>query len=73
MQHRRRLPLGGVQAVTKKQLALRAETVRVLVRDELVRVGGAGFTDLSTSCSCYSCICSIGGYCGPPPTGRRSR
>ena len=59
--------------MTKKKLALSAETVRVLSRDELAVVGGAGFTDLSTSCSCYSCICSIGGYCGPPATARRSR
>ncbi len=49
---------------TKKRLALATETVRVLSRQELAAIGGAGFTDLSTSCSCKSCICSIHSYCG---------
>ena len=49
----------------RKKLALAGETVRVLSRYELAQVGGAGFTDISTSCSCKSCICSIGSNCGP--------
>jgi hypothetical protein len=49
----------------KKRLALRGETLRALTLDELVKIQGAGFTDLSGSCSCNSCICSYGGNCGP--------
>ncbi len=48
----------------KKKLALATETVRVLTRDELAVAAGGGFTDLSTSCSCRSCICSIQSACG---------
>lgn len=49
----------------KKKLALKVETLRALSRDEMVGVQGAGFTDISGSCSCNSCICSFGGNCGP--------
>jgi len=49
----------------KKKLALKTETVRALSREELVRIQGAGFTDISGSCSCDSCICSYFGDCGP--------
>ena len=54
-----------MKAADKKKLALKTETVRALARDELVAVQGAGFTDISGSCSCGSCICSYFGNCGP--------
>jgi hypothetical protein len=73
LQHRGQLPDGGLperQLVTmnaqgKKKLALKGETLRALSRDELVQIQGAGFTDISGSCSCNSCICSYWGNCGP--------
>lgn len=72
MQRRRELPDGGVpgaaQAVTaKKRLALKTETLRTLTDEQLGGVAGAGFTDLSGSCSCNSCICSYLSNCGPGP------
>lgn len=54
-----------MKAQDKKKLALKTETVRALSRDELVKIQGAGFTDISGSCSCESCICSYFGNCGP--------
>jgi hypothetical protein len=76
LQHRKQLPDGRVpegwrgrlvtmKAEDKKKLALKTETVRALTRDELVGIQGAGFTDVSGSCSCESCICSYWGNCGP--------
>lgn len=56
----------------KKRLALKTETLRSLSAEQLVLVSGAGFTDISGSCSCNSCICSYFGNCGPvvkPTTG----
>lgn len=50
----------------KTKLALRGETLRTLSRDELLAIQGGGWTDISGSCSCNSCICSYGGNCGPP-------
>ena len=55
-----------MKAQDKKKLALKTETVRALAREELLEIRGAGFTDLSGSCSCNSCICSFWGNCGPP-------
>jgi hypothetical protein len=55
-----------MKADDKKKLALKTETVRSLTRDELLAIQGAGFTDISGSCSCNSCICSHWGNCGPP-------
>jgi len=55
-----------MNAQGKKRLALRAETLRALTRDEMIGIQGAGFTDVSGSCSCNSCICSHWGNCGPP-------
>jgi hypothetical protein len=54
-----------VKPAAKKRLALTTETLRSLSAEQLVEVGGAGFTDISGSCSCNSCICSYLSNCGP--------
>jgi hypothetical protein len=66
------MPEDAVKPIAKKRLALKTETLRSLSDEQLVHVGGAGFTDISGSCSCNSCICSYFSNCGPvvkPATG----
>ena len=54
-----------MKPAAKKRLALKTETLRALSDEQLVHVGGAGFTDISGSCSCNSCICSHLSKCRP--------